>query len=123
VAQFKLGELAVLQNASYFAEWDGALALVVGGLALRYPRNMHTMECEPLLAYKVRPLVEGAIDVTCQPYQLRKLDDRGETMEKSATSTKTEELDSESHVEFHGSQREFLQGLQPGDKLTVILPD
>ena len=123
MAQFEVGELAVLKNASYFEEWDGALAVVVGGLILRYPRDMHTMECEPLLAYKVRPLVEGAIEVNCQPHQLRKLDEPGETTDESATSEGSKERESESHLEFHGSQREFLQSLQPGDKLTVILPD
>ena len=113
MAQFKVGELAVLQNASYFEEWDGALAVVVGGLALRYPLNMYTMDCEPMLTYRVRPLVEGAIDVNCQPNQLRKLDDRRDG---------SEEKDSASDLEFHGNQREFLESLEPGDKLEVILP-
>lgn len=88
MAQFQVGELAVLQNASYFEEWDGALAVVVGGLTLRYPRNMYTMDCEPMLTYRVRPLVEGAIDVNCQPHQLRKLDEPGTTQEFEETADK-----------------------------------
>ena len=113
MAKFVEGELAVLQNASYFAEWEGALALVVGGLALRYPLNMYTMDCEPMMTYRVRPLVEGAIYVNCQTYQLRKLDDRSDS---------SAENESASQLEFRGDQREFLESLEPGDKLEVILP-
>ncbi|MEE4639715.1 MAG: hypothetical protein V2J42_13335 [Wenzhouxiangella sp.] len=84
MAQFVEGELAVLQNASYFQEWDGALAVVVGPLKLRNPRDMHTMQREPLLSYSVLPLVEGAIEVCCQPHQLRKLDGADETTNSTA---------------------------------------
>lgn len=68
------GELAVLQHATYFQEWDGSLAVVVGPLMPRMPRNMHSLKLEPLLAYQVRPLISGAFLVNCAPYQLRKLD-------------------------------------------------
>lgn len=74
---FALGEIAVLRNATYFEEWEGCLAVITGPLIHRYPRNMHTMECDIALTYKVMPLVEGAIEVNCEPHQLRKLDDPG----------------------------------------------
>ena len=73
MAQFVEGELVVLQNATYFEEWNGCLAVVDGRLKLRNPRNILTMERETIVAYSVQPLVEGAIKVICKTYQLRKL--------------------------------------------------
>lgn len=80
------GELAILQNATYFEEWDGSLAVVVGPLIPRTPRNMHTMQLEPLLSYQVRPLISGSFLVNCEPHQLRKLDRLPEAEEREVLS-------------------------------------
>lgn len=73
MTEFVEGELAVLQNASYFEEWDGSLAVIIGPLALRYSCDMHSMRRTPRVCYVVRPLVRDAVVVNCEPYQLRKI--------------------------------------------------
>ena len=88
MAKFVEGELAILQNASYFEEWNGAPAVVVGRLSLRHSCNLHTMECESIVTYKVRPLVEGAIAVHCKSHQLRKLADPATGVEQRVTCDK-----------------------------------
>lgn len=75
---FAIGEIAVLQNATYFEEWEGCLAVITGPLTQRYPCNLNTMEREVLATYRVLPLVQGAIQVNCRPHQLRKLNDPGD---------------------------------------------
>ena len=90
---FVKGELAILQHASYYEEWNGAPAIVVGGLTVRSPMDMHTMETVTFVGYQVLPLVEGAFKVTCTPYQLRKLREPGAEQRREATRrTRTPEL-------------------------------
>ena len=70
---FVRGELVIMQRATYFSEWNGAIGVVVGLLQERNAKDMNTMETLPLVAYKVLPLVEGAIEVVSEPHQIRKL--------------------------------------------------
>jgi len=72
--KFSVGELVILQNATYFSEWNGVIGEVLGALQLRNCMDMHTMETEWLQRYSVLPLVEGAFRIHCAERQLRKLD-------------------------------------------------
>ena len=84
------GEIAVLQNATYFQEWDGCLVVITAPLMRRFPLNMLTMKRESVLSYKALPLVEGAIELTCSCDQLRKLNDPSAT--KSETVHEEDEV-------------------------------
>jgi len=74
---FVNGELVIMRHATHFHGWDGALGVVVGGLATRRSLDMNTRKSEWIQCYQVRPLVEGAMIVNCRPHQLRKLADPG----------------------------------------------
>lgn len=82
--KFSVGELVILQKATYFSEWDGAIGQIVGPLKLRCCRDMHTMQTEWHKRYSVLPLAEGAFEVYCHENQLRKLNDT----EQSSVTTR-----------------------------------
>jgi len=63
----------IMQHATHFTKWDGVIGVVVGTLATRSAWDMNTRESVPLTGYKVLPVVEGAVEVVCEPYQMRKL--------------------------------------------------
>lgn len=75
---FAIGELAILQNATYFEEWNGSLGLIVGSLRPRSCIDMQTLGQHHSAAYQVRPLVPESALIVCQPYQLRKIGSRDE---------------------------------------------
>ena len=87
---FARGELVIMQHATCFEEWDGAIGVVVGILQERDAINMYTNKRERLTGYKVLPLVEGAFEVVCAPWQIRKLGkprvDRDETATRQVES-------------------------------------
>lgn len=69
---FKIGDLVITQNAEYFSEYDGTLAIIVGGHAGRCAMNMNTMEEEWYpFTYEVRLLFCNRV-VTVKPHQIRK---------------------------------------------------
>lgn len=70
---FAIGETAILQNTTYFTQWDGCLVVVVEGLGVRRVLDLRTRQHVRLLTYGVLPLVEGAIKLQSELYQLRKL--------------------------------------------------
>ena len=72
---FQVGELVIMQNATYFEEHNGAPGVITEALSLRRPMNMITMEHEDIRGYWVRILVDNAPVVTARPWQLRKLRD------------------------------------------------
>lgn len=63
----------VLQNASFFNDWEGALAIVVEGLSRREVLDLRTGELVELTAYAVNPIVPGNVRLVCEPHQLRRL--------------------------------------------------
>jgi hypothetical protein len=76
--KFKVGELVILQNATYYEEYNGSLGVVTEPLAPRTGLNLCTMESEVTMSYKVRILAEESLDVQATAAQLRKLDDGGD---------------------------------------------
>ena len=103
---FVEGELAIMQHASYYEEWNGALAVVVGGLATRSPINMHTLEHNVCLGYQVVPLVPGGFKVTCAPYQLRKLRDRDDGAVRRVGARRGEQAEHREHCERRRAERD-----------------
>lgn len=71
--KFSVGELVILQNATYFSEWNGAIGEVLGAQQLRNCMDMHSMKTEWLQRYSVLPLVDDGFRVFCSESQLRKL--------------------------------------------------
>ena len=82
---FVEGELVIMQHATHYDEWNGAPAVEVGGLTVRSPVDMRTMETVTFVGYQVLPLVEGAFKVTCKPHQLRKLREPDAEQRREAT--------------------------------------
>jgi len=73
---FRVGDLVVMQHASYHDEYNGEPAIVVGALAPRRAVNLVTMTCDTVTCYDVRVLVEPDLTLFALPHQLRPL--RGE---------------------------------------------
>ena len=73
--RFRVGELVILQHATYYEEYNGSLGVVTEPLAPRTGLNLCTMESEITLSYKVRILAEESLDVQATAAQLRKLGD------------------------------------------------
>jgi len=73
---FKVGELVVMQFASYFHEYNGTPAVVIGGLQTRGVIDLNTMEDDVYDGYRVRILAGDGQIVTAKPHQLRKLQDK-----------------------------------------------
>jgi len=70
---FQIGDLVILQHASWYSEYDGTPGVVVGGLAPRAALDMHSMKKEFLgPSYRVRVLVADGFVVTALPHQLRR---------------------------------------------------
>ena len=73
---FRVGDLVVMQHASYHDEYNGEPAVVVGGLAPRRAVNLLTMTADTVTCYDVRVLAEPDLTLFALPHQLRPL--RGE---------------------------------------------
>jgi len=71
---YQVGELVIMQNASYYTEWNGALGVVVSPLALRTSMDLVTMQYRTSASYRVRVLADDA-----RPHQLRPLRGPDET--------------------------------------------
>ncbi len=71
--QFSVGELVILQNGTYRAQYDGTLAVVTRGLAVRRAIDA-TKGCRVFaLCYGVKMLVTPPISSLARPHQLRPL--------------------------------------------------
>lgn len=81
---FQVGELVIMQNATFFEEHNGAPAVIIAALELRSPMNLFTMKNEDLWVYRVRILIENTPVVAARPHQLRTLLDD----EQNLTSVK-----------------------------------
>ncbi len=92
MSQFAVGEIVILQNATYFEEWDGALAEVLEGYTLRNPMDMNSMQRSCIATYRVMPLANDGFVVNCTPDQLRKLDG------PETDSTQSEDYNTESEA-------------------------
>ncbi|AHF00054.1 hypothetical protein [Thioalkalivibrio paradoxus] len=70
---FKVGELVIMQNASYYTEWNGALGVVVSALAPRTSMDLLSMRYRTSPSYRVKVLASEGIVVDARPHQLRRL--------------------------------------------------
>jgi hypothetical protein len=94
--RFAVGEPVILQNATYFTEWNGALAVIVEALAWRRTTDLLLAEPCRLYCYRARVLAAGGHIVHAAPHQLRKLrepgeEDSGRTDEPRRQSERTPE--------------------------------
>jgi hypothetical protein len=76
---YQVGELVIMQNASYYTEWNGALGVVVSPLALRTSMDLVTMRYRTSASYRVRVLADDGVVVDARPHQLRPLRGPDET--------------------------------------------
>ena len=72
---FKVGELVIMQHASYYKEWNGHLGVVVGTLATRSSIDLLSMSLQTRQGYRVKILTSDTMIVDAQPHQLRRLHD------------------------------------------------
>lgn len=87
MTQFKIGELVVMQYATYFHEYDGALAVITDMLNWRDALDLNTMQNHSFRAYGIQVLrmpecllPEGK-SLVAAPYQLRRLGEPAEDLE------------------------------------------
>ena len=74
---FKVGELAIMQHATYFYETEGALAIVTGPLEIRHAYDLHLMKWVRAHVYRIAVLNGTEQKLLCCPWQLRKLGQEG----------------------------------------------
>ena len=77
---FKVGDLVILQHASYYTEYDGSPGIIFKDPSYREALDLNTMQYRRCYCYRVRVL-RGAdclhrdgLVVNATHYQLRKLD-------------------------------------------------
>lgn len=70
---FRIGELVVMQNASYYTEWNGSLGVIVAALAPRTSMDLSSMRLCTRASYQVQVLAEDGVIVDARPHQLRPL--------------------------------------------------
>jgi hypothetical protein len=80
---FKVGELVIMQNASYYTEWNGALGVIVSPLAPRTSMDLLSMQYRTNPSYRVKILARDGIVVDARPHQIRHLRGPDETSRRS----------------------------------------
>jgi hypothetical protein len=80
---FKVGELVIMQNASYYTEWNGALGVIVSPLAPRTSMDLLSMQYRTNPSYRVKILARDGIVVDARPHQIRHLRGPNETSRRS----------------------------------------
>ncbi len=70
---FKVGELVIMQHASYYTEWNGALGVIVSPLAPRTSMDLLSMQYRTNASYRVKVLTQDGIVVDARPHQIRRL--------------------------------------------------
>mgnify|MGYP006278099343 CR=1 FL=1 len=73
------GEIVIMQHPSHFSRWNGALGVVIGLRCSRKALDLNTNRNILLDGYRVRVLDTDGIELICEPHQLRKLHDFGES--------------------------------------------
>ena len=74
-SRFRVGELVIMQHARFFHEYEGAPAIVTGGLRRRHPIDLKSMKSLEYDGYEVRILAGDGQVANAEPHQLRKLRD------------------------------------------------
>ena len=73
MSDFVIGELVIMQNATYFHRWDGALGVVIGLREKRRAIDLNTNETAVIDAYRVRILEDDGIALICERHQMKRL--------------------------------------------------
>jgi hypothetical protein len=71
----QVGDLVIMQNASYYTEWNGALGVVVSPLSLRTSMDLMHMQYFTSPSYRVKVLIQDGFIVDARPHQIRPLRD------------------------------------------------
>ena len=71
--KFKVGEMVITQHATYYAEFDGSLAVVTQPLQRKLCMDLNLKESVYGHVYQARLLVHGEPHLWFRPWQLRKL--------------------------------------------------
>ena len=71
---FRKGDLAILQHATYFNEFDGCLAVIESGLVQASAMDLRVLERKVRKVYRVRVLSPGYVTTfLAMSHQLRRL--------------------------------------------------
>ena len=86
---FSPGDLAVLQNATHYHEYNGWLAEILGPPGEKWVTDTRIMERVVIYAYPVRLICENADAMPCKgrfqcmPWQLRRVGGENQMLESS----------------------------------------
>jgi hypothetical protein len=86
---FKVGELVIMQNASYYIEWNGALGVIVSPLVPRTSMDLLSMQYRTNPSYRVKVLAQDGIVVDARPHQIRRLHGPDDTATQAGTRAGT----------------------------------
>ena len=95
---FKPGDLAVLQNATHYREYNGWLVEILGPASEKWVMDTRIMERVLIYAYPVRLIYENVEALhhkgrfRCMPWQLRPLKGGSPDGEKTEFSTQRRQL-------------------------------
>ena len=84
---FKPGDLAVLQNATHYHEYNGWLVEILGPPGEKWVMDTRIMERVLIFAYPVRLIYENAEALPrggrfqCMPWQLRRIEEGAQILE------------------------------------------
>jgi hypothetical protein len=73
ISGFSIGDFVIMQNATYYEEWNEMPAVVVSGLNWSSPLNLNTLERIPHWTYKVQILNSDGLVLNAAPHQMRRL--------------------------------------------------
>ena len=97
-SRFSLGDLAVLQNATHYHEYNGWLVEILGPASEKWVMDTRIMERVLIYAYPVRLIYENVEALPrkgrfrCMPWQLRPLKGRNSDGESTEFLTKRRQL-------------------------------
>ncbi len=97
-SSFSPGDLAVLQNATHYHEYNGWLAEILGPASEKWVMDTRIMERVLIYAYPVRLIYENVDALPrkgrfrCMPWQLRPLKGGNTDGEKTEFSTQRRQL-------------------------------
>ena len=95
---FQTGDLAVLQYATHFHEYNGWLVEILDRPSERWTMDLRTMERRLILGYPVKLICDKADELPykgvwrCMPWQLRRLGRPDIDLERQRVATGRKEL-------------------------------
>ena len=98
---FNIGELVIMQNASFYEEYNGYLGIVEKGLTLDFSLNATTMKYELAYCYVVKiikgkdSLSKEGLQISARPHQLRRLNDSTDAQLNNEKENKQRQLSDE----------------------------